>query len=98
MVSIKITGEEVGVVLKPVLRDANLALSFCLGSKHIVVSQINTMMKRRRGLNRNKVLRPTPGDRRGVEQHHWNTRAKENQQLNPGRPSNRQKKAPAPTN
>ena len=27
----------------------------------------------------------------GVEQRHWNTRAKENQQLNPGGPSNRQK-------
>ena len=27
----------------------------------------------------------------GVEQHHWNTGAKENQQLNPGGPSNRQK-------
>ena len=40
------------------------------------------MMKQRRGLDRN-VLRPTPGDPWGVEQHHWNTRAKENQQLNP---------------
>ena len=38
-------------------------------------SQINTMMKQRWGLDRN-VLRPTPGDRMGVEQHHWNTRAK----------------------
>ena len=28
--------------------------------------------------------RPTPGDPWGVEQHHWNTGAKENQQLNPG--------------
>ena len=28
----------------------------------------------------------------GVEQHHWNTGAKENQQLNLGGPSNRQKK------
>ena len=27
-----------------------------------------------------------------VEKHHWNTGAKENQQLNPGGPSNRQKK------
>ena len=32
------------------------------------------------------VLRPTPG-----KQHHWNTGAEENQQLNPGGPSNRQK-------
>ena len=30
------------------------------------------------------MLRPTPGDPLGVEQHHWNTGAKENQQLNPG--------------
>ena len=30
------------------------------------------------------VLRPTPGDPWGVEQHHWNTGAEENQQLNPG--------------
>ena len=29
------------------------------------------------------MLRPTPGDPRGAEQHHWNTGAKENQQLNP---------------
>ena len=33
------------------------------------------------------MLRPTPGDPWGVEQHHWNTGAKENQQLNPGGPS-----------
>ena len=38
------------------------------------------------------MLRPTPGDPWGVEQHHWNTGAEENQQLNPGGPSNRQKK------
>ena len=38
------------------------------------------------------MLRPTPGDPRGAEQHHWITGAKENQQLNPGGPSNRQKK------
>ena len=38
------------------------------------------------------MLRPTPGDPRGVEQHHRNTGAEENQQLNPGGPSNRQKK------
>ena len=44
------------------------------------------------------LLRPTPGDPWGIEQHHWNTGAKENQTLNPGGPSNRQKKAPAPTN
>ena len=30
------------------------------------------MMKQRWGLDRN-VLRPTPGDPRGAEQHHWNT-------------------------
>ena len=48
------------------------------------------MMKQRRGLDRN-VLRPTPGDPWGVEHHHWNTGAKETQQLNPGGPSNRQK-------
>ena len=46
------------------------------------------MMKQRWGLDRN-VLRPTPGDPWGVEQHHWNTGAEENQQLNPGGPSNR---------
>ena len=48
------------------------------------------MMKQRWGLDRN-VLQPTPGDPRGAEQHHWNTGAKENQQLNSGGPSNRQK-------
>ena len=37
------------------------------------------------------MLRPTPGDPWGVEQHHWNTGAEENQQLNLGGPSNRQK-------
>ena len=42
------------------------------------------MMKQRWGLDRN-VLRPTPGDPWGVEQHHWNTGAEENQQLNPGK-------------
>ena len=41
-------------------------------------SQINTMMKQRWGLDRN-VLRPTLGDPWGVEQHHWNTGAEENQ-------------------
>ena len=30
------------------------------------------------------------GDPWGVEQHHWNTGAEENQELNPGGPSNRQ--------
>ena len=40
---------------------------------------------------RTHVLRPTPGDPWDVEQHHWNTGAEENQQLNPGGPSNRQK-------
>ena len=39
------------------------------------------MMKQTWGLDRN-VLRPTPGDHWVVEQHHWNTGAKENQQLN----------------
>ena len=39
------------------------------------------MMKQRWGLDRN-VLRPTPGDPWGVEQHHWNIGAEENQQLN----------------
>ena len=29
-------------------------------------------------------MRPTPGDPWSVEQHHWNTGAEENQQLNPG--------------
>ena len=54
------------------------------------------MMKQRWGLNRN-VLRPTPGDPWGVEQHHWNTGAKENQQLNPvGQATDKQ--APAQTN
>ena len=55
------------------------------------------MMNQRWGFDRN-VLRPTPGDPWGVEQHHWNTGTKENQQLNPGGPSNRQKKLrPKPT-
>ena len=34
------------------------------------------------------MLRPTPGDPWGVEQHHWNTGAEENQQLNPGKTHN----------
>ena len=43
------------------------------------------------------MLRPTPGDPWGVEQHHWNTGAEENQQLNPvGQATD--KKAPAQTN
>ena len=33
------------------------------------------------------MLRLTPGDPWDVEQHHWNTGAKENQQLNPGGPT-----------
>ena len=37
------------------------------------------------------MLRPTPGNPWGVEQYHWNTGAKENKQLNPGGPNNRQK-------
>ena len=48
------------------------------------------MVKQRRGLDRNNMLLPTPGDPLGVEQDHWNTGAKENQPLNPGGPSNRQ--------
>ena len=44
------------------------------------------MMKQKWGLDRN-VLLPTPGDPWGVEKHHWNTGAEENQQLNPGGPS-----------
>ena len=43
------------------------------------------------------MLRPIPGDPWGIEQHHWNTGAKENQQLNPGGPSNRQKKNENPS-
>ena len=42
------------------------------------------MMKQRWGLDRN-VLQLTLGDPWGVEQHHWNTGAEENQQLNPGK-------------
>ena len=46
---------------------------------------------------KNNVLQPTPGGPWGVEQHHWNTAAKENQQLN--RWTQQQtKKTPAPTN
>ena len=45
-------------------------------------------MKQKRGLDRNSVLRPTPGDPWHVEQHRWNTGAKENQQLNPLNPVN----------
>ena len=41
-------------------------------------------MEQRLGLDRN-VLRLTTGDPRGAKQH-WNTGAKENQQLNPGGP------------
>ena len=54
-------------------------------------------MKQSWELDRNNVLRPTPGDPWGVEQHHWNTGAKENQQLIPVGQA-REKKAPAPTN
>ena len=32
-------------------------------------------MRKRGGLDRNNVLRPTPGDPWGVEQHNWNTEA-----------------------
>ena len=48
-------------------------------------------MKQRLGLDRNNVLRPTPGDPWGVEQHHWNIGAKGNQQLNPDGPRIKQK-------
>ena len=34
----------------------------------------------------------TPGDPRGVEKHYWNNGANENQQLNPGGPSNKTNK------
>ena len=40
------------------------------------------MMKQRWGLDRN-LLRPIPGDPWGVEQHHWNTGAKENHSWTP---------------
>ena len=40
---------------------------------------------------RQKRVATDTGDPWGVEQHHWNTGAKEYQQLNPGGPSNRQK-------
>ena len=46
-------------------------------------------MKQRRELDRNNVLRPTPGDPWCIDQHHWNTGAKENQKLIPSEPSNR---------
>ena len=48
-------------------------------------------MKQSWGLDRNNLLRPKAGDPWGVEQHHSDTEAKENQQLNPGGLSNRQK-------
>ena len=47
------------------------------------------MMKQRWGLDKN-VLRPTPGDPRGAEQHHWNTGAKENQPV--GQATDKKKK------
>ena len=47
------------------------------------------MMKHRWVLDRN-VLRPTPGDPWGVDQHHWNTGAEENQQLKSKKISNDQ--------
>ena len=69
-------------------REGFLTPQWIIAGKKKNKSQINTTMKIRWGLDRN-VLRPTPGDPWGVEQHHWNTGA--NQQLNPGVPSNRQK-------
>ena len=50
----------------------------------------NFIMKQRWGLDR-KVLRQTHGRSRGCRATPWNTGAKENQQLNPGGPSNGQK-------
>ena len=40
------------------------------------------MIKQRWGLDRN-LLRPTPGDPWGVEQHHWNTEAKKKPTVEP---------------
>ena len=37
-----------------------------------------------------QLVGPTPGDPWDVEQHRWNTGAKENQRSNPGGPSNKQ--------
>ena len=53
-------------------------------------SQMKTMMKQRWGLDRN-VLRRHLEIPRVPNNTHWNTGANENQQLNPGGPSNRQK-------
>ena len=44
------------------------------------------MVKQRWGLDKNGLI-PTPGDPCGVEQHHWNTGANGNQQLNPAKMS-----------
>ena len=44
-------------------------------------------MKQKWGLNINNVLRPTPGDPWGVEQHHWNSGAEENQQQKSSSPN-----------
>ena len=61
------------------------------------------MMKQSWGLDRN-VLRPTPGDPGGVEQHHWNTGAKKKKKKkkknNSWTPVGQatDKKAPAQTN
>ena len=46
-------------------------------------SQINTMIKQRWGLDRNNVLRPTPGGSWGVEQQHWNTGEKKTTTVEP---------------
>ena len=54
------------------------------------------MMKQRWGLDKN-VLRPTPGDPWGVEQHHWNMEQKKTNTWTPvGQATD--KKAPAQTN
>ena len=53
-------------------------------------------MKQRLGLDRN-VLRPTPGDPLGVEQHHWTLEQKKTNSRTPvGQATD--KKAPSQTN
>ena len=50
------------------------------------------------GLDRNNVLRPTPEDPRGVEQHHWNTEANKNNNSWTPVGQARDKNAPATSN
>ena len=64
----------------------NVSLLINGSSRETNKLQINTMLKQKWGRDRN-VLRPTLGDPWGIEQHHWNTGANENQQLNPGGPT-----------